>query len=555
MPSSTSTPPDYYVVSGFNLTMRLNQADSQVYSDIISVSSTYVLNGIPTMVITLAAGVRADNPAKIASSHKIFGKGSRLRPRSPVEVFLEIKTSSGNTAKSPSQKLCIFRGYYVGFGYQRHGDSVYYQLNVMHWLDNLNIGSMMSRNWMPGAPYSLQENAASWAPSLEEGNNGVTSVVPTIDNKREIVNAANVGSDLWGKALRPVLLSIADWPAPDNCSDEDKKADDEGRRLLKSSLNSIQSAAGGLKLDEAKLDPTFATEALRSSSLRLVGNNWKYSTFWNKLVGEWAPLFQFAISPGAVYAQFVPYFGALRFDPTNSEFKVIGADEYNKANLFSNTTTLIEGVDILWPYEINGSGLVTLPNNEKNRVIDFCQSLASFPDDAARDHRGTVIVKNPPAWILNYCTSINSPVQTITAPSPGSPGGGSTPGTSPDQLKTAAKFWAEQWYKTEFLQQRVGELSGKLRFDIAPGSTVKIKAPAHSAHLPDNIDMVASVIQVSFAINAETSTAGTAFSLANIRTIDEDQSDNITSAKPPLYTKKWGGGPLATTVGSIPKPT
>jgi hypothetical protein len=56
--------------------------------------------------------------------------------------------------------------------------------------------------------------------------------------------------------------------------------------------------------------------------------------------------------------------------------------------------------------------------------------------------------------------------------------------------------------------------------------------------------MVATVVQVTFAINAEQQTAGTAFALTNIRTRTENENNFITDTKAPMYEKGWPGGPL-----------
>jgi hypothetical protein len=110
--------------------------------------------------------------------------------------------------------------------------------------------------------------------------------------------------------------------------------------------------------------------------------------------------------------------------------------------------------------------------------------------------------------------------------------------------------FAEQWFKTELLQQRYGEFSGKLRFDIAPGSVIKIKAPTENMpQLSDNTDMIATVVQVSFSINAENANAGTAFSVSHIRSPAENDDRLIAgSDTPPLYNERWAGGPLSSKI-------
>ena len=99
----------------------------------------------------------------------------------------------------------------------------------------------------------------------------------------------------------------------------------------------------------------------------------------------------------------------------------------------------------------------------------------------------------------------------------------------------------------ESLKGRVGELSGKLRFDISPGSNVLVHAAgARNIDNADQIqeDIYATVTQVSYVINAESQKAGTAFSLAHIRSASENTSPATSVRHPPLYANAWPGARL-----------
>jgi len=111
------------------------------------------------------------------------------------------------------------------------------------------------------------------------------------------------------------------------------------------------------------------------------------------------------------------------------------------------------------------------------------------------------------------------------------------------------------WYKSSILGQRYGELSGKLRFDIAPGSIVKVEPPV-TAIEGEKTAMYGAVVQVSFVINSEQHTAGTSFAFSHLRTEKENDIGNAHSKRhfvgtvAPLYKKEepgspWPGGPLA----------
>jgi hypothetical protein len=174
-----------------------------------------------------------------------------------------------------------------------------------------------------------------------------------------------------------------------------------------------------------------------------------------------------------------------------------------------------------------------------------------------------ILIKNLPGWLDRYGFNGGySPGTTglidDTNGDNMNPNHGAPPTEPPPEDLSGTKQlisdrFAEHWYKTELLQARYGEMSGKLRFDIAPGSIIKIEPPKNAMReLPDNsINMYATVVQVSYAINSEQAQAGTSFSLAHIRTEAENNDTQLTTCetcgnenRPPIYNKAWKGGPL-----------
>lgn len=543
---------DDYVVSTFKLTANIEGIGD--VTDIVAISATFALNTIPKASLVLACGERADKPGEIATAHKVL---SKVKLRAKVKVYLDIETTDGKKSKSPQEKkLLIFEGFYAGFGFQRAKDNAQYTVHLVHWLDDLNRASMLSRNWFPAAPFSLSENASAW--SAIKGAGGIVNGVPIIDPQRSIITKSNLERDLWERVLKKVLEEIMKWPQPGGeCRGE---PDDENGKELKEIINRMPGAAPkpskiGLNLGAGISGvPVSRSIQMGLSQMGLAGYN--YSTVWSMLIGVWGATFQFAVSPGVDFANLIPYFGALRWEEGD---KIIEADEYGYSNFMCNTGTILEGIEIFWN-SASSTGFVTGEHASFLTHSQTCKPMGSYPPKGQRDHRGTVLVKEPPNWLHNFVSypiyaaeTTMGPIGDIANPDKGAskPSGGPRRGELQKEMKDSGLMnrFAENWYKNELLQNRYGELSGKLRFDIAPGSTVKIKAPTRGMpNLPDNTDMVAMVAQVSYVINAELANAGTAFSLTHIRTIDEDADELKTSPKPPLYNDRWAGGPLAMVV-------
>jgi len=102
-------------------------------------------------------------------------------------------------------------------------------------------------------------------------------------------------------------------------------------------------------------------------------------------------------------------------------------------------------------------------------------------------------------------------------------------------------------YIAHALKGRTGQISGFLRYDICPGSTVKLEGTGEQfLGRGDalNFDIFAQVTRVSHVINAEGRQAGTAFQLNYLRTEAENAVDATSIAKHPFFTTPWKGAPI-----------
>jgi len=118
-----------------------------------------------------------------------------------------------------------------------------------------------------------------------------------------------------------------------------------------------------------------------------------------------------------------------------------------------------------------------------------------------------------------------------------------------EQAETTVVDWndvsnkyAQMIYAANALQGREGTLTGKLRFDIAPGSTVVIRADAatKSAGIDDlATDIYGFVNRVTVTINAQDASATTSFNLANLRTAEENDLSRFSMDSHPFYGVKY----------------
>lgn len=526
------------------------------FDDIVSMSATFGLNSIPTASMVVAVG---EDPRrnKIATIHK---QKSKLRPRDQVKIFVKMIPQSGATEKVPGQRYKVFEGYLSGIGYQRSHNSANFVINVVHWIDDLNNSGALTGNWMPGSAYDMAQ-AAVYNNLVPGGGLGLGTA--QVDPRYSIVTIDNASTDLWERVIKPIYVELAQWaygrqqdvPANGQAIGTNSAAIGIGDGVLKpGALNRMPGDDGkkyykpiGLELNGLGMETQDSIRlALQMSNSR----SFAYTTFWGKLVGEAAPQFFFAVSPAVDWALPIPFFAALK-----KEWITVKADEYSYANFNANMSQLIECVDVFYPAGANPMSTAGMGGTDPQGQE---RPLGYFPEKPIK--RGLKLYKEPPAWLSNVVpwqqmspgsTGEGGPVPGDMAfPNSGAPFSiVDPPGALINKLKSSgvATKLAEHWYKSELLYQRYGEMSGMLRFDIAPGSIVKIETPPRDVkwYYAKEPYMFATVTQVSFAINAERAMAGTSFSLAHIRTAEENDDSQITAEKPPLFKQEWSGSPLA----------
>lgn len=523
--------------------------DGTIFEDVVSFSATYKLNDIPKASLVVAVGYEArSNRKKKATIHDAK---KNIRARAPVTVTLTMLTATaGDASKVESGTFVIFKGIVAGLGYERAYNSANYTISLLHWLDDMNNSSALNGNWFPGAPHAMATNAAFYALTMNEGTAGSDeySTVPAIDSNGTVITKENAEEDFWDKVIKKLFTTICKYTLPDDGPNDAAIA----------ALDKIDAPVplaldlGGLNSENIKLS---IRHALTKESL----DSFAYTSFWGKLVGDYAAQFFFAVSPGAERARVIPFFAGLQWSAAESKGGVhIKGDEYHYATLNANMSQFVEAVMVFWPQ--NGDPMLGT-GGETQGFDDFSFPVAAYPPEPKNREKGLRLFKEPPQWLASVSPwPIYSGASTgVKGKAPGdcmAPGEGEEnpppkwlpPPRANNEFKNSGicERLARHWFKSEVLSQRYGELQGKLRFDISPGTTVKIDMPINE--IGDDGSMIGFVSSVSFSINAERASAGTSFGLSFLRTEEEDKEGIYTEKYPPLYKPAtvWGGGPLVT---------
>jgi hypothetical protein len=197
------------------------------------------------------------------------------------------------------------------------------------------------------------------------------------------------------------------------------------------------------------------------------------------------------------------------------------------------------------PTALGNTNIATSINND---IVGCYSPPVTDPD-------GVILFTNVPPW-LNFIPKAFSTVLNSTS--------GAVVSAN---VRDVFNQWAKEVYIKNALRGRSQTVSGRLRFDIAPGSIVRVSSSQESV-LPDvnaparidnlGFDTFGEVVRVSIVINAEAPAASTSFLLTNIRTHSEYLGNNPKDAynvdRPGIYTKESvhgsgkHGSPLNSTM-------
>jgi hypothetical protein len=525
------------------------QSGKITFNDIVAVSASFALNTIPTASLIVAVGRNAvtGEPATIHDALK------KLGPRDKVKVMLEITAGSGDTSMMEAGTYTIFDGFFIGIGYQRSENHANYTLNLVHWVDDLNNSSGINGNWFPGVPHDYAQQALIDT----TGRTSAGAVTGKIDTS--IASLKNIKADLWEEVLKQTLISLAGFSS--------RLLQDANKNVTgnDAALAALERMPGNgkdkyykpLSMNVEERTTSNFSGSLASYLSSSINDSFAQNSFWAKIVAEYTGQFLFALSPSVDWVLPIPFCAGLRWKAGGKE---ITAKQYNYANFNANMSQIIESVDVLYPVG-SATGIKQLTSPPDPTRPSYYRPYAQWPpaDVTKNDEfkRGLKLFKNTPEWLAKMDpTKFTGQPSTATArptAAPDRPGGDLAndldhTGAAYKQTRNIVESYAKQFYLTEVMQQRYGELSGPLRFDIAPGSIVKIYTPARDKDLETAKTefVIASVISVSYVINAERAIAGTSFAIAHTKTEKEAADGSYYSADlPPLYSEAWHGGPLA----------
>lgn len=552
-----------------NLQLVLTDQNGATASfDCVNHQQSFAINKIPLASCTVAVGlnVQQQTVALIHQAAQGIQFMTRARVIADIQGYWGSANRPGDRPGDPglwslAGPQVIFDGYVTGVSQQRAPGRYIFSIQLIHWLADLAFSSIFSEESHPENP-SKYSNFASYSafasaatrPHFLAGRRFSQNFTPS-----------NIQADLWGRAIGQTFCQIAQEPLTQigspACSGGTRRND-----LALAALNRIEGLSGkwgntpyvyGKPLSMGGLGSigTLVAKAIN----RYVGGqttaSWWHTTLWDKLVGDLGPAFMCHLVPRVQSAIVAPFVPGLNVFWTS----IVDASEISGISLGSFVRRPIRAVGIYAGIEFGTAGS---PGGAAGVIRDIGIGGCFMPDP---DARGTVLIRRAPGWLSTIPALASSPTKTImggrsrgatgsmlTPISAGNLRGDASGKTSTTVGSDSGELYARlarYVYVTEMLRGRTGTLTGKLRFDIAPGSNVVVFNEARGGALRPRISPLsfsATVTRVESVLDAEQQQAGTTLHLAHVRNANEqnDPQGRYSLDAHPLYDQRFVGSPL-----------
>lgn len=569
--------------------------------DVIQYSHEFELNSIPSCTLSLALGRRADRAADADSVSLVHKAINVLKVQVPVTVYCKAKVLAGIDAKAEwpvndsndPKEFVIFYGNASGGAFSKAFGSIRYVLSVTHWLANMAYSSALSESTTPNTPnafffpasFNLEDpfgggflplSSPAWVgPAVaqsyfpegvllsdfwggpnpgEKGNTGMKQWFTALSNQDRLnPTQINIGLSILGQ--------------PQCQLDEAAKNTDALKALDRFEPRVYEAGQGpsyrlGVPL---KMDTHGANTSVISHNISIeIGlemlEGYTNTTLWDKLAGQFHANYLFSVVPTVDSALVVPFIPGLR----GPYHRYIGADEYDNCDVYDNLPRSLRAVAVMMGRTWSAGASLGREQQPEFEGIGGWYGVCKS---------GLVMFKQAPRWLTSVnpgfysgnSAPIGNPIGTALG-AQGAQGGQAPPGHPPARIfKDAQEIWnayAQSLYVYELLKHRQGTLSGRVRFDIAPGSLVKIQTAEDKftwnlLGQKDFMHTYAVVLRVSTSIDAEADNACTVLTLAHVRTEAENADPTTSICRHPLWNVIWSGctlvddpafSPISTTV-------
>lgn len=529
---------------------------------VVAFSDDWALNTIPQATCVLAVGREAFGGEKAAKTHEF---NAAIRRMEKVYIYFQGQGQYDKDNDWPDKRVLIFEGRLANVGPATDvGGKMYVTLQIVHWLIDLTFGSALASQYHPTNPLDYSFAAIlSYAPT---GGVADRAVGIGATSAGAFLNGLDIATDLWARVLKRLLCGLASAPQIEYrgalalCAGLDTNT--VNQNTLRA-LARIYGEIGDCKSDRPCFVPKLSLGAMGQAPTDVVNavynaisqdmvSSFAQQSIWGKLVGTYAPAFLFSVVPMVTGAAVVPYIPVL-----NKYYcKEITVNHQSAKQLQNVIQRPIRAMAISAALKAN-SGVVS----SADRNLTGIGGCYAPPDP---DPNGEVRVLRAPPWFDNVAVTAYSPKKSTgigkkkpsnsaVTPRAYDPDlrGSRNDSTQAQLLASTSQLFGEYahaMYAYEVLRGRTGNIFTNLRWDIAPGSIVKITSLGEPFIVNDKLaqTIIGAVTIVSHTLNAESRQAGTSFQIEHYRTLAENEAEETSVDRHPLFDTIFRGAPLTT---------
>lgn len=521
------------------------EIDKVVY-EVTQYASSWAANEIPNAVCALAVGrnARTDKKATI-HANGLFKQMTEAR------VLFTPFGDFSQDSEWPAGSRVIFDGFFVGFTRRKINGKMHVIANLVHWLAALGCSSAVTKLGHVANPTSLNSAAVLCHPDFTGAGLGNYISATAVSH----LAGDDFTADLWG-AIKSIFCGLASIPTmvagrEGECGGEVARPGLVGPPIsfvndfALQALSRMEGPGGncampykyGVPLQMDTLGIAHAGDAIGQAIGQETVESWAATTFWDKLVAQYCPAFGMAVVPMVDRALVIADTPALQAEQA-PPWKTLDANQYDADDMSSALDRPLRAVGVIASYE--SPTQAGLRDGDALPITGGC-----FVADSVKAGDGATMFVAAPPWLRSL------QFQPVYAGGPATgildelPGPSST--TPMEELAGIAfgvnagelyNRYARTVYVNHTLRGRGGSISGKLRFDIAPCSLIRLLGSTEKFIGGEDdlaLTQFATVTRVTFAINAEAGQAGTTFGLSHVRNEQENKDPRTSVIQHPLF--------------------
>ncbi len=541
--------------------------------DLVSVSLNYQLDAIPTAECQLAMGVDP-RTGKPAAAHRY---ATMLERKMRLYIYVQLIGDELPDHPWPDDPFKVFDGYVSGIGVVNSRGAIRLSVHAEHWLTDLRSSSKFSAHLH----------------SMSTGN--VTARLIGTDNFNVMVMNAeeadgidNILEDVWGEGVGRVMYTLAESDRMDiDALAEIFKGQSSNYTNTRavSALNRFNDSSKitvvPLRVRSEGVDADLAgivSRWTRNYLGRVISDPSMGSTLWDTL----------KVVAGSLHFSLVPNVEAVACAPYIPQIKrihaYVSAQEYTNCTVGGADTEPIRALGLLATaprskfdsrkdakdYESGQRKLSTDADPLKVQpakwflgYYDLVEDNLDLADPDSDNYRpdlvnGQFVVIQPPGWLTNLGmpdhTHKTLPVRAAMAsminPKVDNEDGNDNSGSQGSAYAEVEgsiigrRFAQVQYLKLVFAA-RNGVLTGRLRFDVAPGSSIAVEVVGGKIPFYRDSTLYATVRGVQCMLDTTNSTASTTFSISGIRNnAEQNVLRGLAVDSHPMYNDLWVGTAL-----------